>query len=262
MGWAWVGEMMKLGGHKSKKASESKSMPKRNAGYMETDPQLGEDEELMRCEKHYENQYGAKIEYLKGPTQTQAEKIAKVLRREGAREGAQDDLKVEEGLMWAMAGKSAQAIVCMEGKAKKMKDQVVRVEPHMAMGPVYKKANEMEKHIQLLTKIGGKPGDSWGAVAQLMNFTGKVVKVICRKGSKKPMTDKEGIDWIRAMQAALDPELDTGEDALQVWARWDEHLKYVTTSTTRAEALEMEKDLKVKAADRQSEKRKLFRSEH
>jgi len=234
-------------------------MSKRRGTWAEQDPYLDEDEDPMRCEKHYSNQYGAKIDYLIGPTQPQAKKIADVLRREGDREGATDNLKLEEGLMRAMAGQSAQATVCVQGMAKKVKDQVTRCKPHMAVGPVYTKANEMEMHIRLLTNVGGKPGDSWGAVAELSNFTGAVVKVVSRKGSKKPMSEKEGERWISQMQAALDPEAESGEDALKVWARWKDHLKHVAPTAKRVAGLDKEQELKETAADRYGDPRQLWR---
>jgi len=231
-------------------------MSKRKGGWEEEDPYLDE-EELMRDEKHYKNKYGSKIEYVIGPKKDQALKIAEILRHEGDREGATDDLKLEEGLMRALAGQGARAKVCVEGLPKVNRDQVERTKPHMAIGPVYTKVNEMDMHIRLLTEVGGSPGEDWGAVAELSNFAGAVVKVVSRKGSKKPMTEAEGKRWIRRMQGALDPE--EVDSPMAVWAAWEVHLKNVAPTARRVAGLDKEQELKEQAADRHGDPRQLFR---
>jgi len=223
---------------------------------VEQDPYLEEDE-VMRDEKHYANKYGDRIEYVIGPNKTQALKIADILRREGDREGVTDKLKLEEGLMRALAGQEAHARVCMDGLPKKLKDMAVRRKPHMAVGPVYTKANELDMHIRLLTKVGGSPGADWGAVAELSNFAGAVVKVISRGGSKKPMAEKEGLRWIRQMQAALAE--DEPGDAMAVWVNWKDHLKHVAPTEERVAAVDMEADLKAQSAELYGSRKQLFR---
>ena len=116
--------------------------------------------------------WGWNIGYLIGPSRDQSDKIADVLKRAGERADATDNYALEEGLMRAMAGKELEAKACVKGLGKKFQDQVVRRKPHMAIGAIYTKVNQVNMHMKLAMAAGGNPGDDWQQVADLGKFTG------------------------------------------------------------------------------------------
>ena len=120
---------------------------------------LEEGEERMRQEGYFENDWGWRVNYLIGPTAEEAAKIADVLKRAGAREPGADTYAHEEALMRSMAGQKAEAKALTRALGKKERDQVVRTKPHMAVGAVWTKASELTKSMDLLTHVGGNPGD-------------------------------------------------------------------------------------------------------
>ena len=210
-----------------------------------TSVELDDGEEQMRDAMLVEGDWGWNIGYLIGPSRVQSDKIADVLKRAGELPDATDNYALEEGLMRGMAGKELEAKACVKGLGKKFQDQVVRRKPHMAVGAIYTKANQINMHMNLLTQVGGNPGDDWQQVADLGKFTGSVVKAVTR--SKSLMPEHEAVLWIKRYQAARQG-LST-ETAGRVLTEWAAHKAAMEPTEKRKAALSQEKERKRKATD-------------